>query len=434
MITPAAQLVTHGSFMSDWFYFRNGLSDASHIQAKILDNILLSHPYLKDKKDFLKSPINDYSSQILKLSAQKNILRYQPTSGSGDVEKLIPYTKKFIRELNCALHPWLFQTALKNPGILSGKHYWSISWLPTQWREKGWFLDDFDLLPPWKKNLTRKLLAVPHEVARANTLPSSQFATLAYLVASADLTFISVWSPTFFLQLLNLLEFWREPLAKTLFTGRWERFQEELKFLKAPQQKEQARKILLKNISLLWPGMKLVSAWDSSSSASWAQILHSHFPQASFQGKGLWATEGVVTIPFEGEHVLSYRSHYYEFLETKTGSLLSSHELKEGQEVQPLLTSSNGFTRYNLKDRLIVTGKKGQAPTLKFLERVQTLDLVGEKLDTKTFLHIHDVVKTNFPHLSWVVALGINTKTQTPHYIFTIIWPKKLGNWVRKES
>jgi hypothetical protein len=59
--------------------------------------------------------------------------------------------------------------------------------------------------------------------------------------------------------------------------------------------------------------LALVSAWDTADAAPWAQQLKACFPQAAFEGKGLWATEGVVTIPIDGQYPLAYRSHVYEF-------------------------------------------------------------------------------------------------------------------------
>ncbi len=419
MLTPLAQICTHASFIGDWLSFKTNANNLRSVQEKILDNTLKNHCFLKNKKDFLDQPIRDYSQMSQKLTeANLTSVRYQPTSGSGDKEKLIPYTASFIHQFNRALNPWLFDTCKSHPEILTGKHYWSISWLPTHWRQKGWHLDDFDLFPSWKKSLIRQLLAVPNEVSHAQTLSSSQFATLTYLLAAEDLTFLSVWSPTFILQLLDLMERWKLALIETLKTGKWQLFANELKYLPAPQNLHQAQVLHSHTIGELWPKLKLISSWSSSTSSGWAQKLQQLFPQAAFQGKGLWSTEGVVSIPFESKYVLSYQSHFYEFLELKSGNIYSSWELKEGMEVHPLLTCANGFTRYRLKDRLAITGFYQDVPTLEFLERDNTFDMVGEKLDAHTILQLHDALKDEFPELIWVVAFAVNEESSKPHYSF----------------
>lgn len=419
MLTPLAQMLTFSSFSKDWLAFKREATDLKRVQKKNLQKILSTHPYLKSEKEFRDSPVLDYRGMSKALAASSmSVVRYQPTSGSGDKEKLIPYTQDFINELNRALNPWLFDMYSKHPEILTGKHYWSLSWLPTHWRQKNWRLDDFELLPSWKKQLTRTLMAVPNEVSTAATLASSQFATLAYLLSTKDLTFFSVWSPTFLLQLLELIKAWEVPLAQTLMTGKWSLFSEELKYLNAPQNISQARKIASGHFQALWPKLSLISSWSSSTSSGWANKLQQLFPEANFQGKGLWATEGVISIPFENNYLLSYQSHYYEFLEIKTGNLLEASDLKEGMEVHPVLTCGNGFTRYHIKDRIAVSGFHKSIPALEFLERDNTFDMVGEKLDAGCFLEIHNTMKERFPEISWVIAFAVNHGSEKSYYHF----------------
>jgi hypothetical protein len=105
------------------------------------------------------------------------------------------------------------------------------------------------------------------------------------------------------------------------------------------------------------------------------------FPYVAFQGKGLFATEGVVTIPLQGDYVLAYRSHFYEFAREGSGSVVPSWSLRVGDVVRPILTTGNGLLRYALDDRLAVRGFESTCPKLEFLGRQSTVDLVGEKLD-----------------------------------------------------
>ena len=130
----------------------------------------------------------------------------------------------------------------------------------------------------------------------------------------------------------------------------------------------------------LWPRLSLVSAWDTSSSARWAERLQQLIPHARFQGKGLWATEGVVTIPYRGVHMLASRSHFYEFVDLDTERTHFAWELREGQEVRPLLTTGAGLLRYALRDRLRVGQRLGNTPSLVFVGRMDDTDMVGEKL------------------------------------------------------
>lgn len=56
-----------------------------------------------------------------------------------------------------------------------------------------------------------------------------------------------------------------------------------------------------------------MSSWDTAGSKAWAEKLKEKLPSVQFEGKGLWATEGVVTIPYNDQYPLAYQSHFYEF-------------------------------------------------------------------------------------------------------------------------
>ncbi len=100
-----------------------------------------------------------------------------------------------------------------------------------------------------------------------------------------------------------------------------------------------------------------------------------------FEGKGLWATEGVVTIPFAEQFSLSYQSHFYEFLLQDTVQAIPAWRLKKGDIVSPVITTGSGLTRYVIDDELEVIDFYHDVPCFRFLGRKITVDLVGEKLD-----------------------------------------------------
>ena len=116
-----------------------------------------------------------------------------------------------------------------------------------------------------------------------------------------------------------------------------------------------------------------------AASAPWAKQLHGLLPQAAFQGKGLWATEGVVTIPYQG-----YTHWLIEAMctnsRTRRMAVFCALELEPGQQVMPLLSTGSGLLRYRLKDLVKVEALSQGVPVLTFLGRAGTTDLVGEKL------------------------------------------------------
>jgi hypothetical protein len=328
------------------------------------------------------------------------VARFQPTSGSTSAIKWIPYTKQFLAELDGAIAPWLADLYRQFPRIARGSHYWSLSWLPTDMRDDGHaeLNDDMQLLSAGKRILAASTQAMPENVAMAPTSEGAAFASLVMLAADRHLAVMSVWSPTFALTMLEQLSQWRESVADCLDRGDWGNRQNELGFLSCPRNLIQAR--LLRDwsgelsadfFSKFWPDLALVSAWDTASASRWAGLLQAYLPQASFQGKGLWATEGVVTIPYAGQHVLAYQSHVYEFEDLDSGVVVPCWSLQKDQRVAPVISTGSGFMRYRMGDELRVSGFIGQVPTLTFLGREDGVDLVGEKLSTMTALNVLDV-------------------------------------------
>lgn len=356
-----------------------------------------------------KVPITDYSywqpliNKDLKNQpgnlSQSPIRRHQPTSGSTSAIKWIPYTAQFLTEINNALMPWISDMYEHHKGIRHGYHYWSVSWVPSSLRTEvdENVNDDLKVLPWWERFIAAQYMAVPDTVAQAASSDDTLFASLAWLVARHDLSFLSVWSPTFALTLISALQDNKDELVAVLKQGDWLNRRNSLRHISCPKAPE--RSAILASCSntadpeflaKLWPHLSLISCWDTSSSKVWADKLHSKFPQAKIEGKGLWATEGAVTIPLSGKYPLAINSHYYEFLDLDSNEVVPSWKLEIGMQVSPLLTNGSGFLRYKLNDKLLVNDFLNATPCFEFQGRIDGTDLAGEKLSTDTAQQVID--------------------------------------------
>lgn len=354
-------------------------------------------------------PVSSYADYADVLAQQKQaktrlmidspVMRYQPTSGSTSAVKWIPYTKLFLEELDEVISAWVGDLYRQFPGQAQGTHYWSLSWIPTEMRSQtaGDINDDMKMLSWGKRLLAYLTQSVPQDVALAETSDDSLFATVAYLVADESLGFISVWSPTFALGALEQMAHWRTELAEVLATGQWGARTARMRGLACPTSSRAAQLLRGWNGQLdaaffakVWPKLAVVSSWDTAAAAPWADKLRALLPHASFQGKGLWATEGVVTFPFQGRFPLSYLSHFYEFEDAQDGKILAAWQLRQGQEVLPILTTGAGFARYKMSDVVRVDGHLGQVPCFTFLGRNDGVDLVGEKTSATLAQQIQD--------------------------------------------
>lgn len=327
------------------------------------------------------------------------VMRYQPTSGSTSAVKWVPYTKLFLQELDEVISAWVGDLYRQFPKQANGSHYWSLSWIPTDMRAltSGDINDDMKMLSWGKRLLAYLTQAVPQDVALAKTSDDAMFATLAYLAADERLGFLSVWSPTFAIGSMEQMAGWRLELAQALKTGQWGARQSNMGQVPCPRSDRAAKLLAAWDGQVksdffikLWPQLAVVSSWDTAAAAPWAQKLKQLLPHAQFQGKGLWATEGVVTFPFQGRYPLAYLSHFYEFEDTTDGRIYAAWQLKDGQEIIPIMTTGSGFARYKMSDVLRVNGFLGQVPCLLFLGRNDGVDLVGEKTSATMAQQIQD--------------------------------------------
>lgn len=363
---------------------KNDLEGLQRENFARLTHIYAKHGYARFSAAYenlpLELPILNFETRQAQISEawknQKNIT-WEATSGTTGGRKWIPYTSEFRHDLNRAASLWMGDLATQAPGILEGSHYWSLSWLPEELR-KSHDNDDTHLMPAWQRWMYRKILTVPSTLQNLETSEDSWFATQIYLAHAKDLSLLSVWSPTFALRLAA-------DISKNLDKIR-EEGQNFLREHKLPKAKTRKLWPATNDGSAafyneLWPDLRVISCWDSATSAGWAQDLKKIFPGVLLQGKGLWATEGPVTVPYRGSRVLCAHSHFYEFRCLQTGRILPAWKLEKDQAVQPLLWSANGLCRYPLLDRMTVSGFEGNIPKMEFLGRVASTDLVGEKVE-----------------------------------------------------
>lgn len=385
---------------------------------------------------------NDWEDYVLEqksspgeILTKEHCDRYQPTSGSSSKMKWIPYTPSFLSELDRAVSPMLVDAFRNHPGIFRGKHYWSLSWIPTHLRTKisPDANDDLKLLPWWKRFFMGQLMAVPTEISYAATSDGAMISSLAHLLATSDLTMISVWSPTFALNMFEQIEKHRDDLIHILKHGNWGSLSQELSHISCPYSPYAASvledwdgNISAGFLKRFWPYMALISSWDTSSSKIWAEELKNLFPESGFLGKGLWATEGVVTIPYKGTFPLAATCHFYEFIDQETNKIHPCWDLKAGQVLRPLLTTGSGFFRYDLNDQVRVSGFLGQLPCLEFLGRTDGVDMTGEKLTPDIAV---EVIKKTDKHfqvkpMSLLGIQGNRKSHEKPGYVLLCECPR----------
>ena len=324
----------------------------------------------------------------------------EPTSGTGSSPKLVPYTRSLRREFLAGIRPWMAGLYLRTPSLFLGRQYWSVSpnTRPVAVAGDGvrvGFENDTEYLGALGRRLSRRVMAAPPELARVEDPEAFEYLTLLFLVRDAGLRLMSVWHPSFLTILLDALPSHWPALVADIRSGR---IREDLELpaplrctLQALLRPSPARAEALAAVDpgrtdgpmSIWPRLRVISCWEVGAE-SWLSRLRLWFPAARVQGKGLVATEGIVTIPLGavGPAVVAVRSHFLEFRERATGVVRRAWELEQGRDYTVLLTTGGGLYRYCLHDVVRAEGRFLRTPRLRFLGREGCVsDMVGEKLD-----------------------------------------------------
>lgn len=310
------------------------------------------------------------------LSADE-VTHFERTSGSTSGPKLIPYTRSLIREFHLGVGAWFADLARAHPGLWGLQQYWSLSQaVARNDRTHGGLRigieDDTEYLSAAARWATQQVMAVPHDVSKERTPDRWRARTLQSLLAARDLGFVSVWSPSFFTVLLEALE---KQLPELLPT-------------QAPPRRAELERGLAHHgrltVEALWPRLRVISCWADASAKLQLPGLQRFVTTTPIQPKGVVATEGMISLPIDGVGgVAAASGHVLEFVdvESPTATPLEVGALREGGVYSVLLTTGNGFARYQLHDALRCLGHHGQLPVLRFEGRLdKTADLVGEKV------------------------------------------------------
>jgi hypothetical protein len=303
----------------DAHLFRVSLNRAADVQLAMIGNDLAGFRS--------RHPVRTWDERTQGFSPSLKVERWVRTSGSSGPAKDVPYTRELRREFDRAIAPWIVDLFRHEPRAFSGEAYWSIS--PGA-------QSDEEVLGPIQRRLVRAVQAVPSNVRLTNE--NFREETLRHLTRCRTLSLMSVWHPSFLDLLVGDLD-----------------------------------------TEATWPHLRVISCWADANAAGPAAALAKKFPHATIQAKGLLSTEGFVTIPFDGERVLAYRSHFFEFRDGDDVRL--AHEVEVGKRYDVVITTGGGLTRYATEDVVEVTGFRGQAPCLRFIGRASHVsDHFGEKL------------------------------------------------------
>ncbi len=343
-------------------------------------------------------PISSYTDYLpyieLQKSGRNNILTdekvkmFELSGGSSGSCKLIPYTLSLKQQFLAGIKPWIYQLYKTYPQLKDGKSYWSITppAIEKHYTEGGiaiGFEDDTAYFGKFEQFLTNLLFIRAKNIDFGDTTEQFYQKTALALLSDCNLALISVWNPSYLLILLDYIS----------------KNQQELLILLPPKRRQEIAQYLKDDqFHLIWPKLSLISCWADHLACESYQKLQKMLPDINFQPKGILATEAFISLPYRqtGFSILSYKSHFFEFIDVVTNKIHIYTELKLHQKYEIIFTTGGGFYRYRINDCVLVADLSEEGlPLLQFCGKTdKTADYHGEKLNELFIAHILEQINT----------------------------------------
>jgi hypothetical protein len=369
--------------------------------------------------EMLEPYIEAHSTRGEKGLVNDPVLLFEPSSGSTSGSKLIPYTQGLKDDFMRGIKPWLYNLYASYSNLQYGTTYWSISPVDQDNRRTKsgisiGFEDDAGYFGILENLIFKKLFSVPAQVKFIEDIEDFRYVTMAFLLADEKLGLISVWNPTFLTLLLNQWDLHSDTFIDNIRKGKLsppngtDLDPEIIQcFNKSPKRAYTLRKLnkTMKREDFfkgIWPGLSIVSCWTHANSEKDATDLSRRLRGIHIQDKGLLATEGLMSFPLVDlngklHHVLSYRSHFFEFIEIDQESMEATqniyllNQIKKGGLYSVLITTRGGLYRYRLYDLVEVVDYYLDLPCIRFVgKEANVVDFYGEKLNE---VHVKKVLK-----------------------------------------
>jgi hypothetical protein len=281
------------------------------------------------------------------------------------------------------------------------------------------------LLAATQKRIVQRMYCVPAAVAAIEDPRVKAYVTFR-CAASHDVAFITTANPSSTIKLIETAQQHADRLAHDLEAGALnppgpleESIRRQPHFRPAVSVARRLREGLRRDGQLmprhLWR-LAFLANWTGGTLGLYLPRLRELFDGLDVRDVGLLASEGRFSVPLEDNTpagVAEILGNFLEFIPAgqhdhpNPGTLLA-HELEVGQEYFLVVTNCAGLWRYNLDDRIRVTGRFGQSPVFEFLCRgTRTASITGEKLTERQVIEAMQQATAAGPACERFVLQGV---------------------------
>lgn len=336
------------------------------------------------------------------LGRRNRLVMFAVTSGTTSESKLIPITRRFVRDYRRGWQAWGIGIYQKYPAVQQ------LNIIQISSSHRRFFSPDgtpcgniSGLVAAMQKRIVRSMYSVPAAVAEIQHPESRRYCVLRFAAADRFVGILITANPGTILQMADELRQHAGDLIRDIADGgikgatlSGDETRSLSRFLKPNRERaRQLEEIMAAQGALVpsavWPFMKTLGVWRGGSAAAYIPRVQQCFPSVMIRDHGLHASEGRMTLPLDDQTsagLLEVQTHFFEFLpvaesESAAPVILEAHELQEGGDYYILLTTSSGLYRYNIQDVVRCVGFLGETPLLEFRHKgAHIASITGEKL------------------------------------------------------
>ncbi len=330
---------------------------------------------------------------------KQRVHMFAMTSGTTDEPKYVPVTGAFLAEYRRGWNAFGVKAILDHPNAFLKPILQVTSPMDEHLAPSGVPCGAISgLMAATQKRIVRRFYVTPACVGYIADA-DARYYTIARLGLARDVGFMVSANPATMLRVARMGDEHAERIVRDVRDGTLTppgdvpaAIREQLLPRLKPDSKRAAflAQVISRTGRLLpkdvW-NLGFISNWTGGTLGLYLQDFPEYFGDTPIRDPGLLASEGRMSIPLEdgsSAGIIDSASHFFEFLpaEAATDRIpLRSHEVEVGQQYSILLTTSAGFYRYDIGDRVRVVDFHGQAPVIEFLHKGQHVSsLTGEKL------------------------------------------------------
>ncbi|NOX58199.1 MAG: GH3 auxin-responsive promoter family protein [Planctomycetes bacterium] len=362
---------------------------------------------------------------------------FAKTSGTCDRPKYIPVTDHFLAEYRRGWNAFGVKVLMDHPGSFLRPIVQVASRMDEEHTVAGFPCGAISgLMAATQKRLVRRYYVVPRDIAYIDDAAARYYCVLRFSIAT-NAAFLVTASPATQLKLARIGDKHAERLIRDVRDGTIAREFEipsdvrlrlERRISPDTDSAQRLNNIANETGRLLprdyW-NLGFLANWTGGTMGLYLRDFQEFFGNTPVRDIGLLASEGRMSIPIEdgsASGILDVADNYFEFIAADeygidNPTVLGACDVEVDKEYYILLTTSAGFYRYDIGDRVRVTGFYGDAPLIEFLHKGQhTSSLAGEKLNEKQVVTAFEKIADRFGYdgCNFVVAPKWDT---TPYYL-----------------